>query len=135
MKEKLKDILNGKRISILGDSISTYEGISNDKQVQRTLVSNPSFYRFPFPLENTYWNRLISTYHLRLCVNNSWSGAFLTKHFPGVGVDREKKLSPGVERVEYLADNEGNLPDIILLFMGINDLGGWCGNGYICYCL
>ncbi len=30
MKEKLKDILNGKRISILVDSISTHEGISND---------------------------------------------------------------------------------------------------------
>ncbi len=117
--------LQGKTLSILGDSVSTYEGISNDKHRQFTLVSNPSYYAFPFPLEGTYWRRLTKRYGLRLCVNNAWSGAFLTRHFPGMGVDREKTLSPGVERVAYLADNEGNTPDIILVFMGLNDLG--CG--------
>lgn len=121
----MKTTLQGKKLSILGDSISTYEGISNDKHRQFTLVSNPSYYSFPFPLESMYWRRLTERYGLRLCVNNAWSGAFLTRHFPGMGVDREKVLSPGIERVAYLADNEGNIPDIILVFMGLNDLG--CG--------
>ncbi len=125
MKRNVKALLEGKRISILGDSLSTYEGISNDKEKQFTLVSNPSYYRFPFPLESTYWMRLIAKFNLRLCVNNAWSGAFLTTHFPGVGLDPLKKRSPGVERVDYLADSQGNSPDLLLIVMGLNDLG--CG--------
>ncbi len=123
MTERLKELLEGKRISILGDSISSYEGVSNDSSVLRALARNASYYRAPFPLESTYWMRLIVKYGMRLCVNNSWSGACLTERVPGMGEDDTASFSPGVARVEQLADGQGNTPDVIVLFMGLNDLG------------
>jgi ferredoxin len=49
-----------KRLSILGDSISTYLGVSDNKDINKTLVNNKSFYKEPFPLEKTYWSILLS---------------------------------------------------------------------------
>lgn len=107
-------MLRNKKISILGDSISTYCGISNDGSVNSTLIHNPFFYRDPFPLEKTYWKRLINNLRLTLCVNNSWSGGNLS------GIDNPDS---GVNRAARLARDDGTMPDIIIVFMGINDLG------------
>lgn len=107
-------MLEGKRLSILGDSISTYQDVSNNPSYNSKLYYNPCFYRLPFPMEKTYWQRLIDTLGLSLCVNNSWSGGNLS------GVDDEDS---GVNRVHYLSNNSGENPDIILVFMGINDMG------------
>jgi lysophospholipase L1-like esterase len=65
-------------------------------------------------MEKTYWQRLIDTLGLSLCVNNSWSGGNLS------GVDDEDS---GLNRVHYLSNNSGENPDVILVFMGINDMG------------
>ena len=100
-----------KTISILGDSVSTYRGISNSTPA--TYI-NPYFYRDPFPPERTYWMRVIQSLGMKLCVNNSWSGGNLS--------GREDPTA-GVNRVLALSDEQGNAPDVILLFMGINDLG------------
>ena len=107
-------VLQGKKISILGDSISTYQDISNNPSYNSKLYYNPYFYRAPFPMEKTYWQRLIDTLGLSLCVNNSWSGGNLS------GVDDEDS---GLNRVHYLSNNSGGNPDVILVFMGINDMG------------
>ena len=110
----MRDMLNGKRLSILGDSISTYQDISNNPEYNSRLYYNPCFYREPFPLEKTYWQRLMDNLGLNLCVNNSYSGGILS------GIDNEDS---GVNRVNYLSNNKGDTPDIIIVFMGINDLG------------
>ncbi len=125
MNEKIKRKLKNKKISILGDSISTYYGYSNEGLYNGTLVSNAVFYypMFPMTVDKTYWMRIIDEFSLTLCVNNSWSGSYLTKRAPNVGKDDGALLSPGVERVKYLSDQNGVSPDIILVFMGINDLG------------
>ena len=107
-------MFHGKRLSILGDSISTYRGISNDPNVNFTLYGYPCFYREPFPLERTYWGRLMASLGLVLCVNNSWSGGNLS------GPDDP---SSGVNRVNHLSTDQGETPDFIIVFMGINDLG------------
>ena len=108
-------MLKGKRISILGDSISTYRGVSNDKYANKTLYYNYYFpgYADEFPLERTYWMRVINSLGLELCVNNSWSGANLSG-------DND---SSGVMRAKNLARDDGTKPDIVILFMGMNDLG------------
>ena len=105
---------NGRRLSILGDSISTYRGVSNDGEANRSTCCNPFFYREPFPLNKTYWMLVLEELALELCVNNSWSGGTLSgRDDPDSGVCRASRLS---------RDN-GVSPDVIIVFMGINDLG------------
>lgn len=107
-------MLKGKRISILGDSISTYQGASNDGAANTSTLINPYYYRKPFPLEKTYWMRIIRAFGFTLCVNNSWSGGNLSG---------KSDVTSGVNRVSELKNNDGSRPDFILLFMGMNDLG------------
>ena len=107
-------MFEGKKLSILGDSISTYKGVSDDISANATLGQNPYFYRSPFPLEKTYWSLLIKSLGLTLCVNNSWSGGNLS--------GSDNPIS-GVKRAQNLARDDGSKPDIIIVFMGTNDLG------------
>lgn len=107
-------MLTGKKLSILGDSISTYKGISDDASANSTLTYNPYYYRDPLPLEKTYWKLVMKQLGLTLCVNNSWSGGNLS------GRDNPDS---GVNRANHLSRNDGAKPDIIIVFMGINDLG------------
>lgn len=102
------------KLSILGDSISTYKGVSDDASANSTLLYNPYYYRDPLPLEKTYWNLIMTSLDLILCVNNSWSGGNLS------GIDNPDS---GVNRAKNLSRNDGTKPDIIIVFMGINDLG------------
>ena len=106
--------LKGKCLSILGDSISTYKGVSNDNTANSTTGSNPYFYQGDFPLEKAYWMRILKTFDMRLCVNNSRSGGNLS------GIE---DFSSGVNRAEQLSRADGTSPDLIIIFMGINDLG------------
>lgn len=107
-------MLKGKRLSILGDSISTYNGVSNDMSANSTIEYNACFYGRRFPLEKTYWSLLLDRLGMTLCVNNSWSGGNLH------GADDE---TSGLNRARHLARDSGETPDLIIIFMGINDLG------------
>ena len=107
-------MFKGKKLSILGDSISTYQGVSDDSSANSTIYINPYFYKPPFPAEKTYWKILIENLDLTLCVNNSWSGGNLS------GTDDP---SSGVNRVNHLSSEAGDTPELIIVFMGINDLG------------
>ncbi len=107
-------MFKGKKLSILGDSVSTYRGVSNDANANVTIRYNPFFYNDPFPLERTYWMRLIKELGMTLCVNNSWASGNLS------GVDNPDS---GVNRAHNLANNAGEKPDYIIVFMGVNDLG------------
>ena len=107
-------MLRGKKLSILGDSISTYKGVSNDKSANHTIVDNAYFYRPIFELSDTYWGRLLQMTGMTLCVNNSWSGGNLSGR---------SDLTSGVNRARNLCHNNGDKPDVIIVFMGINDVG------------
>lgn len=107
-------MFKGKKLSILGDSISTYKGVSNDENARRDLFYNPYFYQDPLPLEKTYWSIVLKNLGMTLCVNNSWSGGNLS------GIDNPDS---GVNRASHLSRDDGTEPDVIIVFMGINDLG------------
>lgn len=74
---------------------------------------------------DTYWQQIIDKFDMNLCVNNSWSGAFLTQHAPYSNADKDAdgSISSGVARADDLAKNDGTQPDYIIVFMGTNDLG------------
>ncbi len=107
-------MLKGKKLSILGDSVSTYRRVSDDHRANYSLIYNPYFYREPMPLEKTYWMRVIEHFGMTLCVNNSWAGGNLS--------GRDDPHS-GLNRAEVLSRDDGTDPDIVILFMGLNDLG------------
>ena len=107
-------MLTGKTLSILGDSVSTYRGVSDDASANSMLFYNPYYYDDPFPQERTYWARLMERLGLTLCVNNSWSGGNLS------GVDNPDS---GVNRANHLSRDDGTKPDLTIIFMGLNDLG------------
>lgn len=106
----------GKRVSILGDSISTFEGYNpqgfnlfyNEEKKQQSGVVNVC---------DTWWQMLIDFLGAELLVNNSWSGSRVTKLpgnndlFPsGCSDERTNGLHLGVMK-----------PDVILVYIGTND--------------
>lgn len=113
-----KSSYKGKKISILGDSISTLEGW------------NPEGYNVFFTETNrirakmkdwkdTWWGRVISTLDAELLVNNSWSGSRIShlseskRQFPsGCSDERTNGLHKG-----------DVMPDIIVIYLGTNDWG------------
>ena len=107
-------MLRGKKLSILGDSISTYKGVSNDDSANATIGGNAYFYRPIFELSDTYWARLMERTGMTLCVNNSWSGGNLSGR---------SDATSGVSRARNLSHSNGDKPDVIIVFMGINDVG------------
>lgn len=97
-----------KRLSILGDSISTFAGYIPS--------GNAVFFPKDFmsKVEDTWWMRLLnnSKGKLELLVNNSWSGSRVTTT---TGDEQA-----GVTRATLLHSDEAD-PDIIIVYLGIND--------------
>lgn len=108
----------GKLFSVMGDSISTFEGYN--------LPYNPVYYQHEMRyktgvirLEDTWWFKVIDHFGGVLYVNHSISGSFVAKlphsdnPFPSACIYRRVlELSRG-----------GIDPDVILVYMGTNDWG------------
>ena len=103
-------------ISILGDSISTFDGC------------NPHGYRVFYEAErcaqtgvlspaDTWWFQAIARLDGQLLANSSFSGSLVE----GAGFP----AGSSQERVDALSEN-GVQPDVVIVFMGINDYG-WGG--------
>lgn len=109
----------GAGFSIMGDSISTLAGwvpegwrIHYQGEVRIDGVELP---------EDTWWGRVIGHFGGHLVGNSSFSGATVEAAegfgFPAGDSD---------ERVRALAGADGELPDVVIVLMGINDYG-WGG--------
>ena len=107
---------SGKYVSVYGDSISTYGGISNNTTYNSTIGNNAVYYNGTncgvYSDEDTYWGKFIDGTFTKLCVNNSWSGDSLRSL-------RFKNRAVNLHR--DTADEPVN-PDIILVYFGINDI-------------
>ena len=108
---KLTEVLKGKQISFIGDSISTFEGYSNNTKYNPTIGENAVYYngtRKGFAdVNETWWMQTVQATGMELCVNNSWSGDRVTKR--------------GIERAKQLHNAAGAKPDVIVVYLGIND--------------
>lgn len=124
----------GKKISILGDSISTYAGVSNDSAANSTIAGNAVYYKenneWGITREDTWWQQAIDKLGLELCVNNSWAGsgvmgwdtAVSTENPAGDGtVDYTDYTYAAKSRAQQLHTANAN-PDIIAVYLGTNDV-------------
>lgn len=127
LKEVIKEKINKKKISILGDSISTCEGISNDATINSTLSSNlPRYYADDIAYETTqatcelsswkksYWGSVIDNLDLDLVVNNSWRGTSVST------ARGASSCTSGTRATQLHADN-GTEPEIVVIYIGTND--------------
>lgn len=111
LKEDLNAIggtaLYGKRVSILGDSISTYSGYLTPNS---NTAYYPSCQGSPnadiTSVDETWWKIVIDKAKMELGVNNSYSGRTLIE-------------SATTANVKALDDN--GTPDIIIVYLGTND--------------
>ncbi len=106
--------LAGKSISILGDSISTFRG------------HNPEGYAVFFPdygavqaVEDTWWHRVVDDLELTLYQNGSNAGATVVGDSTGM---EDPLCAVNELRTGALMGPQGACPDIILVYLGTNDL-------------
>ena len=124
------DTTSVKKISIMGDSYSTFEGWSN-----MDVEGNPNEYFVYYPhedntdvtsVEKTWWYMLCQKPEFELEISNSYSGSVVSNtHYGGVDVtDTDLSFMHRVGKNSYGVDYNGD-PDIILVFGGTNDC--WAG--------
>ena len=107
--ELFNPIYKGKKISILGDSISTFAGYIPEGQSSEYNGTNYN----GLQVTDTWWMKLINALGMTLLVNNSWSGTCVTTMRDSV----KGANSNAMVRSELLGDD----PDVIIFYMGIND--------------
>ncbi len=111
-------VKEGTYISFLGDSISTFDGYSNDKKANYSCYFNPIWFPndwgdFENPIatvENTWWYQVTKNLNYNLCVNNSYSGGNVIDE--ATWKTRAKNLHQEKPRID---------PDVIVIYMGVND--------------
>ncbi|MBR6689454.1 MAG: SGNH/GDSL hydrolase family protein [Clostridia bacterium] len=114
----LKTALKGKNLSILGDSISTYDGYSNNSSTTNTTIgSNKVYYTSSLgsPITDvnmTWWMQAANETGMNVLVNNSYSGDTIANR----GKTRAMQLH------DDTGDNSGTNPDIVAVYIGINDV-------------
>lgn len=119
----------GKKVSILGDSISTFNGyIPNDERKATYPSGDVNAWNL------TWWGYIIDKMQLTLGMNDSWSGSRVhnsyTEDIPSSNVGPNVCMA-GLQRIQNLSAN--GTPDIIFFFGGTNDgkfttLGEFDGN-------
>lgn len=112
--EEAASPLEGKTVSICGDSISTFTGYI------------PDYYSKFYPemgeitrVEDTWWMQVLERTGMELCRNASYSGSTVSGQSQDNG---DGRYACGNCRVLDLAGDEGEDPDVILILMGANDL-------------
>ena len=109
---------NPKKVSILGDSYSTFEGHVTPETNVLWYYKNPQNGTDVNTVEQLWWYRFIQDHHDQLEVNNSFSGSTICN----TGYNRmDFSCCSFVARMDNLGD-----PDIIFIFGATNDT--WAGS-------
>lgn len=104
----------GLSLSILGDSLSTYEG----------WIPNECTDFFPMngtltDVSETWWMKVLNATGMELCSNNSSAGCTCAGDSLLTG---EVQYGCSTDRISLLTGSQGRMPDVIIVFMGTNDL-------------
>ena len=114
--------LAGKTVSILGDSISTFEGYIpvNDGFNLEHLSRYPQD-NLLTDVSETWWMQIIDRLNANLGINDSWRGATVSGAVPvTTGTTGENAGMANLTRILNLGSN--GTPDIIIFYGGTNDL-------------
>lgn len=109
-----EDTLEGRSLSILGDSISTFDGWIPDGCV----IFYPDNGELT-DVSQTWWMHLLDDTGMELCSNNSSAGS--TCVGDSLDIDNPKYGCSGY-RISLIAGKQGKIPDVIIVYMGTNDL-------------
>lgn len=107
--------LSSANISIYGDSVSTFNGYHPEGYAPYYGVDATKSLDVK-NVEDTWWYQTITRLNAKLCVNSSYSGT---------GVAHGGIFATDKDRIKTMRNNDLD-PDVILIFMGIND----CKVGY-----
>jgi lysophospholipase L1-like esterase len=117
------------KFSILGDSISSYDGYTNNQSYNSALPYNITYYKSTMDksdlesVNDTYWMISANALGLEICVPNACAASRVS--------DTVKQSYPdtfipsGPERANALhRDGKDEMyPDVIFVFLGTNDIG------------
>ncbi len=125
-----------KKISLIGDSISTYQGyiFSNDDQQMNKFYPDTgnSYSGMVLTEQSTWWWKLIygKMQNARLEVANAFGGStvsYLTEKVDGMAKDPNDRMQENSIQKRYLDYGVGE-PDILIFHGGRNDFGQFGGN-------
>lgn len=109
-----ENAFEGRALSILGDSISTYDGWVMDGAAIFYPLSGDLT-----DVSQTWWMRLLDDTGMELCANDSSSGSTCVGDSLDVG---NPKYGCSSYRLSFLTGKQGKMPDVIIVYMGTNDL-------------
>ena len=110
--------LNGLKVSILGDSISTFYAAGssvNSYYGQENRYYYPIYSSTIKTVDKTWWYQLVQNTSMTLGINNSWSGS--CAHGSGE--------SAGMSDARINTIDDAGMPDIVIIYLGTND----CASG------
>ena len=113
--------LKGKRLSILGDSISTF-GVPDQSNATGTWTYPGNRCRYPQSnlltnVDDMYWKRIIDRYGMTLGINESWAGSMVSNTQSADSGDYgPNRCISSVTRISHLGEN--GKPDVILVYGG-----------------
>ncbi len=116
--------LRGKKISILGDGISTYTNYSNGTAADNsnsTIRNNKAYYtlgKHGVHYEGTWWKQVADTLNMEILVNNSWDESAVFSYWNGAMAAYESRC---VQLHGNTGKNKDKEPDIILVYLGSSD--------------
>lgn len=115
----------GKTISILGDSISTYQNYSSGNSADTTnstIRNNRDYYydgRYELTVKDTWWIQAKHALDAKILVNNSISGSAI--FLPNKPQAEAGYYTRAVNLHDNTGKNSGQKPDIIVVYIGTND--------------
>ena len=115
----------GKRLSILGDSISTF-GVPDQNNATGTYTYPGNRCRYPqndllTSVDDTYWMKLLTATRMALGINESWAGSRVSWDGSTESTDiGANKHIASLARIGHLGGN--GTPDLIIVQAGTNDI-------------
>lgn len=104
----------GKKVTICGDSISTFTGYIPD-YYSKFYPENGDITK----VEDTWWMQVVKRTGMELLRNASYSGSTVSGQSQD---ENDGRYGCGNKRIADLAGTDGTAPDVIIILMGANDL-------------